>query len=337
MVRYFQAALGDRGRVLATDANANAPALHEADAAFVVPSIYHERYIDTLVDLCRDEGVTLLFSLNDLELPILAEAKTRLAEVGTTVVVSSPEVIDICFDKLETKRFLERHGFRTIRTYTSLEETVRALDRGDLSLPLVLKPRWGSGSIGVEFVEDREELELAYRLLRRRLARTVLSQVSSKDLDRAILLQETIQGVEYGLDVINDLQGEYVVTVAKRKLKLRGGEADISQVVDDEAFAELGRDLSRHLGHIGNLDCDVFVNDSGLWLVEMNPRFGGGYPFSHVAGIDLPAAFVAWARGEAPNSDWLTPKTGVASARCERLVVLDKVLSYRYDLAPQPK
>lgn len=320
LVEYFQEALRGQGKVFAADAKSSAPALQEADGVFLVPPIGHKHYLDALLEFCQQEQIGLLVPLNDLELPYLAAARDRFAAFGTAVVVSSSEVISRCFDKWETRRFLRAQGVLTPKTYLSLAEAQDALGRGELKFPLVLKPRWGSASIGLEFPQDVEELELSFELSQRRLARTALATVSESA--HAILIQEFIVGDEYGLDIVNDLSGRYVTTFVKQKLGMRAGETDSAVTVASEPLQRLGEALGRTLGHIGNLDCDVFLGDEGAWVIELNPRFGGGYPFSHVAGANLPAALLAWARGEAPDSLWLRSDIGVMSSKFSRLMLI---------------
>jgi carbamoyl-phosphate synthase large subunit len=322
LVEYFQEALRGQGKVFAADAKSSAPALQEADGVFLVPPIGHKHYLDALLEFCQQEQIRLLVPLNDLELPYLAAARGRFAEVGTTVVVSSPEIIGRCFDKWETHRFLQAQGILTPKTYLSLSDAQAALERGELSFPLVLKPRWGSASIGLEFPQDDDELELSFELSQRRLARTALAGVGGGARDHAILIQEFIVGDEYGLDIVNDLSGRYVTTFVKQKLGMRAGETDSAVTVSSPRLQALGEQLGRSLGHLGNMDCDVFLGPEGAWVLELNPRFGGGYPFSHVAGANLPAALIAWARGEAPEPDWLRTDTGVISSKFSRLMLI---------------
>jgi carbamoyl-phosphate synthase large subunit len=321
MVAYFRAALAGRGEVCVADSSGDAPALHEADRAFVVPPVGQPDYIEHLLGLCRRNAVGLLLSLNDLELPLLARHRDRFRNAGTVAVVSSPEVIETCFDKWSTARFLAGCGIAGPRTFLTLRDAQAALDAQELALPLVIKPRWGSASIGIAYVEDADDLEPTYQLIRRQLARSILAEASARDLERAILIQERIGGQEYGLDVVNDLDGRHVATFARCKLAMRAGETDRAVTVQHAELDRVGAVIAQRLGHVGNLDCDVFLADDRPYVLELNPRFGGGYPFSHAAGADLPAALIAWARGEAADPRWLRIRPGVRAAKCDRLVV----------------
>ena len=268
----------------------------------------------------HDIKVGLLIPLNDMELPVLAREKDLFRKVGTVVVVSEPEVIDVCFDKLATVERIRSWGLRAPATFCELGDALQLIDRGQLSFPVVVKPRWGSGSIGVEYPHDRRELVLSYQLVQRRVFRSVLAGAGSADPDRCVIVQEFAKGQEYGLDVVNDLEGHNVAVFVKRKLAMRAGETDIAETVDNRELSRLGAEIGRRLGHVGNLDCDVFANDAELNVVELNPRFGGGYPFSHAAGADIPAALLAWARGEQPKAEWLEVIPGVRLSKCDRLV-----------------
>lgn len=320
LVDYFRRALAGRGFVLAADASSDAPALQEADRGFLVPAVSAPGYVDALLDICRRHEVGLVCSLNDLELPLLARNRERFQAAGALPVVSSPEVIELCFDKWATYRFLRRLGIGSPETYATLEEARGALDRGELSFPLVMKPRWGTASIGIDYPASPEELELCWRLGRMRLMRTFLSAASSADPEHALLIQERLRGEEYGLDIVNDLAGNHVATFAKRKLAMRAGETDRAVTVEHPLLGTIGRTIGEALRHVGNLDCDVFVDGDRCWVLELNPRFGGGYPFSHAAGANVPAALLAWALGRSPDPGWLKVRPAVASAKCDRLV-----------------
>ena len=326
LVRYFQDAfrlLGIPGKVVATDLSPYAPAMREADVSVAVPPVASENYLQALLEVCKSQEVGLIISLNDLELPVLAEASGMLEREGVRAIVSSPEVIGTCFDKWETYRFLVQHNIPSPKTFLTLEEATSALAAGDASFPLIVKPRWGSASIGIQIVGDEEELRLMYALQSRRIHQTILATASASDPERCILVQEVMSSQEYGLDVINNLNKEHQGVVVKKKLSMRAGETDRAVTVRIPQLEALGRQLGRALGHVGNLDCDVFWDGDRAAVLELNPRFGGGYPFSHAAGINLPAAILAWATGHPVDPQWFIAQAGITAAKYDHLMVFE--------------
>lgn len=331
LVQWFRDALGDAGCVHAADASPDAPALQEADVAHLVPVVSHPDYAETIATVCSTHDIGLVVPLNDLELPVLARERGRFQDAGVRVAVSSPEVIDTCFDKVATVRFLQGLGLAAPRTFLSVDAARRAVEANEVALPLIMKPRWGTASIGIELITDIGDLDCAYALLRRRLERTIISAASHADPLQAILIQERLDGDEYGLDVVNDLDGAFAGCFARRKISMRGGETDRAVTANVPALARLGAELGRGLGHIGCLDCDVFMTSQGPVVLEMNARFGGGYPFCHVAGADLPAALVAWSSGRAADPAWFQVEPDVMGGKADRVVVRRRAQNHAVD------
>lgn len=320
LINYFKEALNGEGKVFATDMQLTAPALVDADVALQVPAIYADNYISTTLDIVKKHQIKCVISLNDLELPILSQAKEEFEKLGAKVIVADERAIKIAFDKWETVKFLESVGLKSPKTFISLDEAKRALETGELKFPLVIKPRWGSASIGIDFPEDMKELELAYELQTIRVKRTILAEASKEDIDHAILIQEKIPGQEYGMDVLNDLDANYVGTFVRQKLSMRSGETDKAISVVDSRFEQVGKTIGENLKHIGNLDCDVFEHNGELYVLELNPRFGGGYPFSHEAGVNTPAIYLEWLKGNKEISHLINYKEGIMYSKCDRLL-----------------
>jgi carbamoyl-phosphate synthase large subunit len=320
LVRFFADALrrAGGGRVVAADASADAPALADADVGYRVPRIDAPDYLDVLAAVVEAEAIDLVVSLNDLELPLLARNRDRFAALGARAVVSAPDVIEACFDKHRTVSVLRDLGVETPATFLSAGDALDAVAEGRLSFPLVVKPRWGSASIGVDVVGGERDLRLAVELAEVRLAASILAGAGAEG-EPGVLIQERLGGPEYGLDVVNDLDGRHATTFVKEKIGMRGGETDRARTVDRPALVALGRRIGEGLGHVGNLDCDVFLRDGEPVVLEMNPRFGGGYPFSHHAGADLPSALLAWHAGRQPLGDWLSVETGRTFAKFDLL------------------
>ena len=254
------------------------------------PEAYEKDYIEELLRFCKSKKVDAIISVNDLELPILANHKKLIESAGIKLLVSDKEIIDICFDKLKTFNFLTNHSILSPLTYSSLESLSRAIERKEIRFPITIKPRWGSASIGVSFVDNMKELLLATKLLKIQLSRSILNNASAKDVNRAILFQEKISGKEYGLDILNDFSANFVTCVIKEKLSMRSGETDKAVIRENQDLFKVGKEIATKLRHIGTLDCDILEKDGKFYVLELNPRFGGGYPFSYEAGVDIPDA-----------------------------------------------
>lgn len=322
LLKYFKQNLSEGDKVVATDMQMSAPALTAADVKIQVPAVYDPSYIDVTLNICKEQKIDALLCLNDLELPILADNKAKFEALDVTVIVSDPEVIDICFDKYKTAQWVESIGLNAPKTYVRLADAKAALAKGEIAFPLFMKPRWGSGSIGLESIADMEELDIYYNLLMKKIKKTILATASVGD--EYIMIQEKLGGNEFGLDVMNDLHGNNVAVSVKQKLAMRAGETDKATTVDLPEVREMGAAIGHNLKHIGNLDVDIMQRANGDYCVlELNPRFGGGYPFSYEAGVNMPKAIISWLKGEKVDASILTPKYGKTFAKNDYLVEVD--------------
>jgi carbamoyl-phosphate synthase large subunit len=223
MVKYFKQALGGDGEVHVCNSDDRTVAFQYADKSAIAPLIYDDNYIPFLLTYCRENRIDVLLSLFDIDLLMLAKHKQEFAAIGTKVIVSEQQLIEICNDKWKTYLFLKEHGFRVPKTYLSLEQVLLALDKGELHYPVIVKPRFGCGSIAMSVAEDEMALLYYFRRNTRTISRSYL-RYESAAVEEKILYQECLQGQEYGADIINDLDGNRFevpdimkLTVAERK------------------------------------------------------------------------------------------------------------------------
>lgn len=316
LIDYFRIALNGKGRLYATNNKALATGLLAADQWVISPDIYDEKYIPFLLEFCKKHNIKILLSLFDVDLPILASSKSKFSEIGVKVIVSDSEVINICNDKWKTHTFLSKSGFKTPKTYLDIEKAIADISRGLLGFPLIVKPRWGMGSIAVHEARNIEELCFFHSRIKTEIENSYLQYESRQCINESVLIQEKLEGQEYGLDVIDNLDAEYQTTIVKKKLAMRSGETDIAEVIDNSELKQLGEQLASTIKHIGNMDVDIFVTGEGdIYILELNARFGGGYPFSHMAGVDLPLAIINWCSGLHVEEDVLKETYGVKSAK----------------------
>lgn len=297
LVQYFKEALTGKGKVHASNSEWST-ALEVADEAVITPLIYDDKYISFLQDYTQIHDIGLIISLFDIDLPVLAQAKQSFKELGVHVIVSDYEVTQICNDKWKTYQFLKQNNLNSPQSFIELEQAEKALNKQDIQFPLIIKPRWGMGSISIFKADNEEELQVFYKKVKREVKESYLKYESQLDPERAVIIQEFLDGQEYGLDIVNDLEKNYVTTFVKKKTAMRSGETDGAITEKNEILETTGEHIAKSLGHIANLDTDCFMVDGKPYILEMNCRFGGGYPFSHLAGANLPAAILKWIKKE---------------------------------------
>lgn len=312
MVDYFKEALqNDGGKVFAINSHLNAPALFVADDYAVAPPIHSEGYVEFLIDYCIKNQIDLIVPLLDNDLPVLAKNKARFDSKGIYTLAPEEWVALLANDKFKTFQFLKDQGFETVPTYCDLEDFYTAKQKGEIDFPVIIKPRWGMGSLSVYLVENQEELDFYFKKAQREITNSFLKYESSQDPGRELLIMAYVTGEEYMLDILNDLDGNYQVTVVNRKLLRKGGETEAVETVKHEELEALGQKISKIFRFPLVMDADVFWTNGKAYILEFNPRFSGGYPFSHHAGIHLPKALIKWLKGEVVDPTlYLTPRIG---------------------------
>ncbi len=318
MVDYFKEALCGEGLVFASNSQLS-PALYAADKYFITPLIYDDSYIPFLLGKCREFEIGLIVSLFDIDLPVLAMHREDFEAAGTKVAVSDADMLYDCNDKYNMFLRLWRAGIRCPETETNLDSALLKIDAMNLSWPMLVKPRFGMGSMGLFKAYDKKELKAAYSMCMRECMNSYLKYESSEKKKECVIIQEMRDGNEYGLDIISDLDGNYLNTIVRRKISMRSGETDEAVVLGDndneyQILKELGEKIAAAFKPKGLIDVDVIMNTGNMapYVIDINARFGGGYPFSHLAGADVPKAYILFAEGHTGEAEkYLEAEPGV--------------------------
>ncbi|MDO5373669.1 MAG: ATP-grasp domain-containing protein [Corynebacterium glutamicum] len=315
LVNWFKQALiinDIDGLVYAADIDANSPSKSFADSFIIAPRVDNTDYEPWLVETLNEKEVDLAVSINDFELSFWATFKAKNPKLP--LVALDLTVQKAVEDKLLMSEIVSNADIKVPRTWLASDVAVDNLPNGDY----ITKGRFGSGSRGLRF-SSLNGLEAAID--------SALDEVTAPDGQLAndqeayrpkdlLIIQENISGVEFGLDVVSDMAGNFETVLVRRKISMRNGETDRAISVSSEPFFELGRTLSKVIPHPGSIDIDIIVDGSGdAYLIDVNPRLGGGYPFSHLASANLPAAYVAWTLGRQPEKQWLQSEVDVVSGK----------------------
>jgi carbamoyl-phosphate synthase large subunit len=164
-----------------------------------------------------------------------------------------------------------------------------------MTLPLFVKPRHGRGSIDCFKACNRKELDF------------FLEYVEEP------VVQECLEGREYTIDLLAGFTGEVVSVVPRERISTAAGVSQKGTTVRDPGLIGLAVRVSKALHITGPANIQCFASNRGighntgveLKLVEINPRFAGGYPLSHAAGASFPRLILKMVAGET-----VTPQIG---------------------------
>lgn len=304
LVKFFKEALRGEGYVYTADCDPTAPGLYVADRSFLVPKVTDKDYIPFLLEKCRKENIQLIVPLIDPELLILAKERERFLEENIFPLISSYETVMIGYDKLLTYEFLSRNSFPTPKTL-AIDKDIQSL-RNRLNFPLIIKPRFGSASIGVQKCESFEDVEF-------------YSKKNSEPI-----LQEFLSGEEITIDVLCDFEGNPLSIVQRKRLKIRAGEVERGITIKNYTLFLLTLELVRRLRSFGVINIQCFSTSEGFYFTEINPRFGGGYPLSYYAGANFPQMIIKLLKGEKIEPQIGNYKEGVLMLRYDEGIYIDE-------------
>jgi len=269
LVKAFQETLNrffPAGKVFTTDMNPRlAPAAYVSDGCFEVPRCTSDDYIDSLLNICHSNEIGLVVPTIDTELAILSANKKRFTEQGITVSVSDYEFIVMCRDKRNTGEFFEKHGIRV----------PKPIDKYHPTFPLFAKPYDGSLSTNLHYIKNAEELT---------------SEILE---DPKLLFMEYIDKEvykEYTVDMYYGKDHRVKCIVPRERIKIRAGEINKGLTEKEPLTRYLYDRLETIEGCVGCICIQVFLNHqtNDVVGIEINPRFGGGYPQTYAAGGNYP-------------------------------------------------
>ncbi|MCQ2022235.1 ATP-grasp domain-containing protein [Clostridium butyricum] len=265
-------------KIIGVDAGNDNPTKYFVDMFYEIPKAVEENYLEVLINICKSENVQLLVPLYEGEFEILNENKLKFEDVNTKVVLSSREVINVCKNKEETYKFFTLHNVETPKVYSN-DELDDIIIYGDIDkFPLFIKPKDGMGSRNTFKINNMNEL------------------IFFKDYVKNPVIQECIDGDEYTVDCLVDFNGNPVYVVPRKRLEVRSGEVVKSRTIHDIEIIDKTIEVIKILnklrdekkyGAVGPLTIQFFKTVSGkIYLLEINPRFGGGVPLSFECNAD---------------------------------------------------
>ncbi len=273
LMKNFRASMEEGSRIIATDNSQYAPALYFADKQYLVPRIDSPEYIDTILDICKKEEINAVTTFIDPEIMILAKNREKFEALGVEVLAPYTDTAELCFDKYEFYKYLVSKGIRTPKTYGTFAEVKAAIDKNEVSLPVFVKPRCGSGSVGARKINTLEMLKEVFEQDATLIAQELMTGEGAFDLDA---------------DIYVDTKSHKPVSIfSKRKISTVIGGANKTISFKDEKLFDFVKEAISVFKFNGPIDADFFYKDGEYYISEVNPRFGGAYLHAYGAGVDF--------------------------------------------------
>lgn len=267
LVKIFQKELKTiypKGKVFVVDLNPElSAAAHVADGAFKVPHVKDPDYMSNLIKICIDNNITLIIPTIDTELIVLAENERDLLEYGIKPVISSAEFIKKCRDKRKIHDFFSSLNVSIAKEYP----------KNNYELPLFIKPSDGSRSVDTFKILKQTDL-LDYHFNNEKL-------MFLEYLDHDYF-------EEYTCDLYYAKDNKLKCIVPRKRIEVRDGEVNKGKTEKNELLEYIKERMHYIEGARGCLTVQFFKHKDNNRIVgiEINPRFGGGFPLSYLAGAN---------------------------------------------------
>jgi len=270
LVRSFQKELKkvhENGKVFASDSEpVLSAACQIADGYFKVPKLDDPNYINNLLEICKKNNIHLVIPTIDTELLQLSKNKAELNKFGVKAVISSVDFIEKCRDKRVIHDFFESHNVNVAKEY----------DKNNYNLPLFIKPIDGSRSVDTYIIKDKENLT-EYHFSNDKLM--FLEYLDHNEFE------------EFTCDLYYNKEHKLKCAVPRKRIEVRDGEVYKALTSNNSLVPYIKKKLSYIEGAVGCQTAQFFkhkTDDSKIYAIEINPRFGGGYPLSYLAGANFP-------------------------------------------------
>ena len=254
--------------IIAVDPDPRSVGLFWADSACTIPMVKDPSYFHSIWEVIDRERPDAILIGTDVELELFALHREELeSSFNTHVIVSSPQTIKIADDKWLTYEFLSSRGLSCpLSALPNDRSAVQSLiDR--CGFPLIVKPRIGARSVGVEQIFTEEQLW-----------RTV-------EAIPGLVVQECVADpdAEYTTGIVAFERVQAVVTMRR---DLRDGNTYRAYVEPDSPFDSILSNIAQELTVYGPVNFQFRVADGVPKIFEINARFSGTTPLRALAGFN---------------------------------------------------
>ena len=268
LLKYFKNSLvkiSQDAKIFASDLNPNlSSACYFADDIIKTMPIGDDNYIDNLLTVCIKNDIGLIIPTIDTELLVLSQNTQLFLDNDIEIVISSPDLISKCRDKRITHDLFKKIGIQSPIIY----------EKSNIIYPCFCKPYDGSNSSGAKIIYSKNDL------------------TSEIDKNEKNIFMELVSNdyKEYTVDAYFDRSQVLKCLIPRERIEVRAGEVSKGITRKNYVYDYLKDKLKLLEGARGCVTVQVFGDpiSKDIKGLEINPRFGGGFPLGYSAGGTFP-------------------------------------------------
>ena len=283
LLNYFRKNIDKKIKIISSNSSSYTSAKNFSDFFYLSPKIKSKSYIKFIASIIKRHKIKLIVPLIDIDSKKLSKNISIINKLNAILISPPYKIVNTITDKYKLYKFLIKNDLRTPKTYISKNDFMSDLKKKKIKFPIILKPRYGTSSILTTKAENVSQLDLFYKFL---LKKIDCQYFNEKNHKKKIVIQEYIEGSEYGLDLLNSIGKNYHSHLLKEKIQMRNGETEICKI-SNKNISTMCKKISESIKHNFLVDIDMIEMCKKFYIIDINPRIGGGYPFTHAAGFDM--------------------------------------------------
>lgn len=266
------------------------------------PQNFPEDFIRKINQISRQYGANVLFPVG-ADTYVTISAYRDLLSKDIKMVLADDTLIQRTHDKYECVKYAESIGIHVPQTLL-LNDISDGEDLKKFGVPLIVKPRRGSGNFGVKIVDTASGV-LSLKDKRNKKNDKILKKKYVRVLiydDSDFLVQEFVDGhIVDACTICNKGKVKAILTQLRVKtLPPEGGYGVMNRTVSIPEVRDMAEHLLTGLRWHGVAQIEFkYDTKSGQYkLMEFNPKFWGTLGLAVAAGIDFPYLAFRIAAGE---------------------------------------
>ncbi len=246
------------------------PASFYLEKVFKLPFKIDKKYIEKILNICEENNIDLVIPLIDPEIPLLSNYEKEFSKIQTKLLIPNKDICQKSFDKLEMSKEIRKIKVKQPKTISMNDiEKLENINTENI----IIKPKTGSSSKNV-FKLKKDVVKDFIKLM-------------NFCLDEFIIQEYINYEFEVTVDVFSDFEGNIVEMCQRKRLKTRGGEVERAVTMKDKKLAKIVEKISKELKINSIYNIQFLYSNNNYYFLEINPRFGGGYPLSHKSGANF--------------------------------------------------